>query len=81
LDDAPNETKRPIAKCELGSVRRAEQIRDQPEVGPGDVGEKKSGTAGRDDAAVNLGHLEMWIDPRLHRDEVIVTAKLVDEGA
>ena len=40
-----------------------------------------AGPAGGDDATVNLGGFEVGIDRRLHRDDVVVTAELVEEGA
>ena len=81
LDEPPNQPQRPLAERQLGAARGAEQIGDQPEVGALDVGEEQRRTAGGDHAAVDLRRFEMRIDRRLHRDEVVVTAKLVDERA
>ena len=81
LDEPPDQPQRPLAERQLGAAGGAEQIGDEPEIGALDVGEEQRRSAGRDDAAVNLGGFEMGIDRRLHRDDVVVTAELVDEGA
>ena len=57
---------------------RAEEIRDESEVGALDVGEEQRGTAGGYDATVNLGGLEMRIDLCFDGDKVVVTAKLME---
>ena len=81
LDEPADQPQRPLAKRELGAASGAEQIGDEPEVGALDVGEEQRGTARRDHAPMNLGGFEMGIDLRFDRDEVIVTAKLVEKRA
>jgi hypothetical protein len=76
-----NQPKRSLAKRHLGTASGAEEIRDQPEAGTFDVGEKQRGTASGNDAPVDLRSFEMGIDLRFDRDKVVVTAKLVEKYA
>ena len=81
LHDSSNQAQRPLAERHLGPPGGPEQIGDEAEVGSLDVGKEQRRSAARDDAPMDLRDFEMWIDLRLHRDEVIVTAKLVEKGA
>ena len=77
LDGAPHQSQRPLAEGPFRATRGAEQIRDQTEIGLGDVVEKQRRSPGGDDAAVNLRRFQMGIDLASTRDEVVVTAKLI----
>jgi len=79
LDGAPHESQRPLAEGPFRTTRGAEQVCDQTEIGSSDVVEKQRRSPGGDDAAVNLGRFKMGIDHCLHRDDIVVTAKLIDE--
>ena len=79
--EPPDQPQRPLAERQLGAPRGAEQVGDEPEVRALDVGEEQRRTAGGDHAAMDLGDLEVRIDRRLHRDDVVVTAEAVDERA
>ena len=70
-----DQSKRPLAKGELGTAGGAEEIRDEPERRALDVGEQQRRATGRDHAAVDLGGLERRIDRRIHRDDRVVTAE------
>ena len=81
MNEATNQPQRPLSERHLGAASRAEEIGDEPEVRARDVGEEQRRTARGDHAAVNLRGFEMRIDRRFDRDEVVVTAKLVEKRA
>ena len=81
LDDASNQTERALTERHLGAASRAEQVGDESKSRTLDVGEEERGSAAGNDAPMNLCDLEMGIDLGLHRDEVPVTAKLVEKSA
>ena len=79
LHEASDQTQRPVAERQFRPARSAEQIRDQPEVGAGDIGEQQRRAAGRDDAPMNLGDFQSRVDGGFDRDEVAVPAEALDE--
>jgi hypothetical protein len=81
MNETTNQPRRPLTERHLGAASRAEEICDQPEVRARDVGEEQRRTARGNHTAVNLCCFEMRIDRRFDRDEVVVTAKLVEKGA
>ncbi len=81
VHDASNQPQRPFAERHLGAAGRAEQIRDEPEVGTFDVGEEQRGTVRGNHTPMNLRRFEVGVDLRVDRDKVVVPAKLVEERA
>jgi hypothetical protein len=81
LHHASNQAKGAFPKRQLGPLGGAEEVRDETEVRSLDIGKEQRGTAARYHASMDLSDLEMWIDLRLHRDEVIVTVKAIEKRA
>ena len=59
--EAADQPQRPLAECQLGAPRGAEQIGDEARRSdcPRDVGEEQRRSAGCDDATMNFGDFEM----------------------
>ena len=79
LDEAANELQWTSPEGQLRPARGPEQIRCERKGRPGYIREEQRRPTGRDDAAVDLGGLEVRIDRRLHNREVAVTPQPVDE--
>jgi hypothetical protein len=79
LHEAADEAQRALAERALRAARRAKQVGDEAEIGSRDIREEQRRPAGRDHPPVDLRGFEVRIDAGLHRNEVIVTAELVDK--
>jgi hypothetical protein len=81
LHQPANQAERALAERHLGTLRRTKQIGDETEIRTLDVGEQQRGSAARYDTSMDLGDFKVGIHLRLHRNEVIVTAKPIEKRA